>query len=73
MRTYLRTAANEWVYPPHNNFKMACCDCGLVHVLDFRSDAGVVRFRARRDNRATAALRRERRKRQNRLRDMEAG
>lgn len=49
----------EWVtmrdYPNH---KIACCDCGLVHLLEFREVAGKVQFRAFRDNRATAQRRR---------------
>ena len=25
----------EWVQPRRENYYMKCCDCGLVHVLDF--------------------------------------
>ena len=35
-----------------------CCDCGLVHRLDFRIVGGRIEFRTRRDDRATAAARR---------------
>lgn len=27
---------NEWQMPIENGYKMACCDCGLVHSMDFR-------------------------------------
>ena len=59
---------SRWVSPIHGigerNYRFACCDCGLVHELQFRvkedhkQRASVV-FRARRNNRATAAMRRK--------------
>jgi len=36
-----------------------CCDCHLVHDLDFRIVDGEVEFRATRNNRATSAARRQ--------------
>ena len=69
-----------WIHP-RNGYRMSCCDCGLVHELEFdvfREGPGKkagwftkhkargknlrVAFRARRNNRATAAVRRERKK-----------
>lgn len=48
----------DWIHPLPG-YRMACCDCGLVHELEFRiDDLGRVNFRARRNNRSTAALRR---------------
>lgn len=38
---------------------MGCCDCGLVHRINFRVQNGKVQFQAFRDNRATAAKRRK--------------
>lgn len=26
---------SDWVYPIMNGYKMACCDCGLVHDMKF--------------------------------------
>lgn len=26
----------EWQLPIMRNYRMACCDCGLVHNIDFR-------------------------------------
>lgn len=49
---------DEWVRPKHRGFKFMCCDCSLVHVLDFKIEDGEVVFRARRDKKATAAARR---------------
>lgn len=50
--------AGEWVQPIRKGYKMACCDCGLVHTLDFRLYKRRIQFRAFRNNRATAAIRR---------------
>lgn len=55
---YDKPEAGEWVQPIRKGYKMACCDCGLVHVLDFRVHRGRVQFRVFRNNRATAAIRR---------------
>ena len=41
--------------------RFACCDCGLVHVAGVAvTPSGIVHMVARRDNRATAQLRRHR-------------
>lgn len=51
----------DWQNPIQQGYRMKCCDCGLVHVFDFRvDDEGLVQFRVSRDNRATAASRRKR-------------
>lgn len=56
--SYEKPKSNEWQQPVRRDYKMRCCDCGLVHRMDFRILRGRVQFRARRDNRATAAGRR---------------
>lgn len=56
----------EWVQPEMRGYKLACCDCGLVHRMQFRImswQRGLfprfkVQFRVWRDNRATGAVRR---------------
>jgi hypothetical protein len=48
----------EW-FRPIGKYKCACCDCGLVHRMQFRIVKGHVEFRAWRDKRATAAKRRK--------------
>jgi len=48
----------EWTRPRMRNFREQCCDCGLIHRLDFRIVEGRIEFRTRRDDRATAAARR---------------
>lgn len=48
-----------WITPRKRGYRLRCCDCRLVHEMDFRvTDGGQAQFRARRDNRATAASRR---------------
>lgn len=54
---YQRHQAGEWIQPIRLGYKFSCCDCGLVHKMDFRIVKGRVQFRAFRDNRATAAIR----------------
>lgn len=52
----------EFVRPMMKGYKMRCCDCGLVHVIDFHvirwGRGHKVLFQAWRDTRATAAIRR---------------
>lgn len=50
---------SKWIYPRRSNYKLACCDCGLVHNFQFRYAKGkYIEFRVSRNNRATAAMRR---------------
>lgn len=56
---YEKPNAGEWVQPIRKGYKMMCCDCGLVHVLDFRTFNGKIQFRAFRNNRSTAMARRK--------------
>ena len=51
-------------FPVSTPMKVACCDCGLVHKMEIFNDGkGFMRMRMTRDRRATAAIRREARKR----------
>lgn len=27
---------SEWKAPKHNGYRFVCCDCGLVHEMEFR-------------------------------------
>ena len=49
----------DWIQPVTKGYKMGCCDCGLVHTLDFRVKGGRAQFRVSRNNRSTAAMRRK--------------
>lgn len=59
---YTKPKDGEWIQPQRRAYKLMCCDCGLVHNLDFRvvhSGRGcTVQFRAYRNNRSTAMTRR---------------
>lgn len=33
---YKQVQAGEWVQPRRKNYLMKCCDCGLVHRMNFR-------------------------------------
>jgi hypothetical protein len=57
---YNEPKAGEWVQPIRRGYKLRCCDCGLVHRMDFRIYRRRVQFRVFRDNRATSAIRRKR-------------
>jgi hypothetical protein len=65
--TYPVISYGEWTRPRMRDFREQCCDCGLIHRLDFRivddrkgtRRRGLrIEFRTRRDDRATAAARR---------------
>ena len=58
MSEYEQQYDGEWVWPVRNGFKLACCDCGLVHEMDFRVLNRHIEYRVKRDNRATGQLRR---------------
>lgn len=60
---YPQVYEGDVVRPVMTGYKMRCCDCSLVHVLNFEivevDDELRVEFTAFRDNRATAACRRK--------------
>jgi hypothetical protein len=63
MPSYHRVRDNEWVQPIRRGYKMMCCDCGLVHTLNFRlvkygGGKTKIQFQADRNERATALSRR---------------
>jgi len=49
---------SDWIHPLEG-YKISCCDCGLVHSLQFRiDDIGRINFRASRNPRSTGQVRR---------------
>lgn len=50
---YTQARDGDWIRPRRRGYRIACCDCGLVHRFDFRMRKGVLEFRAFRDKRAT--------------------
>ncbi|MBK5202124.1 MAG: hypothetical protein JJE45_00180 [Prolixibacteraceae bacterium] len=61
-QTYEKTEANAWFRPIEEGYKMACCDCGLVHDIDFKVEGNRAWLRVRRNNRSTAMVRRHKNK-----------
>jgi hypothetical protein len=49
---------DEWVEIGWRKQRESCCDCHLVHDVDYRVVDGKLQFRARQNARATAAARR---------------
>lgn len=60
-RSYLTTKAGEWQRPTKKNYRFACCDCGLVHLMEFKhikwGRGRKIIFRAWRDITETDRLR----------------
>jgi hypothetical protein len=61
---YGKPEAGEWLQPVRKNYKMRCCDCALVHTINFRIKNGRVQLQAFRDERATGQSRRWMKKRE---------
>jgi len=60
---YPKAQAGEWIKPKRRFYYMGCCDCGLVHKLEFKllpvtSGSGIF-MRAWRDEAQTKALRKK--------------
>jgi hypothetical protein len=59
MPRYHQLRDGEWTAVKRRGHKDACCDCGLVHRIEYRvAPDGRIELRAFRDDRATAAVRR---------------
>jgi hypothetical protein len=39
-------APGEWVQPRRRGYYMQCCDCGLIHRMNFRIRDGRIQFQA---------------------------
>jgi hypothetical protein len=50
---------SEWAHPAVQTLELSCCDCGLVHDVQFRLKSGTFQFRVRRNEEATAEERKE--------------
>jgi hypothetical protein len=62
--TYATHKPGTWLEPVRKGYKLGCCDCGLVHMIDFRlvknrcGSGKKIQFLPSRDERATAQYRR---------------
>ena len=52
-----RTDGERFTVPNGEPYRLACCDCGLVHDFAFTADGQEIQVEATRNNRATAARR----------------
>jgi hypothetical protein len=48
----------DWFAPETIGYRIECCDCGLVHAIDFRLKDQEIEMRTRRLVNATVAARR---------------
>lgn len=42
---FKQVKAGEWEQPIRKGYRMQCCDCGLIHDMDFRIHKGRIQFR----------------------------
>jgi hypothetical protein len=54
---YAAMSDGQWVTVPRRGWRLACCDCGLVHLVNFRIVGGRLQVQAVRHARATAGRR----------------
>ena len=58
---------SDWIWPTHTGYRLGCCDCGLVHNVDFRVDTDlldgeiIIGFRVSRNRKSTAGKRKGKR------------
>lgn len=58
MADVIHVRDGEWIEPtPPHDHKLICCDCGLVHLVDFRIEDDHVQFRAYRNEQESEAWR----------------
>lgn len=55
---YYHVSDGEWIQIPLKGSKDQCCDCGLVHTVNYRIRAGKLQMQVFRDPRATGGARR---------------
>ena len=61
MSRYDKPESGQWVQPVRRGYKLACCDCGLVHRVNRKQNSrGHTLVQMFRDERATSARRRSR-------------
>lgn len=55
----VQVKAGEWVQPVMRGYMMVCCDCSLVHRMNFRIKKGRVQLQAFRSDKYTRYWRRK--------------
>ncbi len=59
---YHHIQEGEWFRPNKRGFREQCCDCGLVHTINFRLKDGHIEFQTFRNGPATGGARKNRTK-----------
>ena len=57
MTNYEQPEEGEWVQPVRKGYLMKCCDCGLIHRMDFRVQKRHIQFRVYREDEMTKKAR----------------
>ena len=57
-RKWHQATDGEWIAPKRRGYKEQCCDCGLTHTMYYRLVNGQIQYKAIRDKKTTAAIRR---------------
>lgn len=65
-KPYGQLTDGDWVRPVRRGYRLACCDCGLVHIYNFKlvrdgKKRRIIFFQVKRDDRAAGQLRRHHR------------
>lgn len=55
---YYQVTDGEWIKLPMRNYREQCCDCGLVHRINYRIKDGVIEAQTFRDGLSTGGARR---------------
>ncbi len=58
MKPYEPLIEGEWCRPKMKGFLLGCCDCALVHRINFRKLPKGIEFQVFRDEKETASERR---------------
>jgi hypothetical protein len=57
-RIYYHVTDGEWIEVPRRGYKEQCCDCGLIHRMNFKvTKSGKIQIQTFRDVRATNGAR----------------
>lgn len=57
---YYHVQDGEWIRVAKRDYREQCCDCGLIHRLNFRIVDGHIEVQTFRDPRATGGARKNR-------------
>jgi len=56
-KPYYHVTDGEWIQVPMRGGKDQCCDCGLVHVVNYRIVEGKIQVQVFRDPKSTGGAR----------------